>query len=40
MIGIYDPAIIRNGNQLVDFQKEAFIKIGYHLIIFFICLYL
>ena len=40
MIGIYDPAIIRNGNQLVDFQKEAFIKIGCHLIIFFICLYL
>ena len=40
MIGIYDPTTIRNGKQLVGFQKEAFAKIGFHLVVFFISLYL
>ncbi|XP_019864253.1 PREDICTED: uncharacterized protein LOC100638501 [Amphimedon queenslandica] len=38
-IGLYDATVIRNGNQLINFQKESFVKIGYHLIIFFASLY-
>ena len=38
-MGVYDPTEIRNRGMLLRFQKEAFIKIGYHLIVFFILLY-
>eukprot|EP00731_Ephydatia_muelleri_P027693 Em0019g566a len=38
-MGIYDPTEIRNRGTLSKFQKEAFIKFGYHLVIFFITLY-
>lgn len=38
-IGLYDATVIRNGDHLVNFQKESFVKIGYHLIIFFASLY-
>lgn len=38
-IGVYDPTEIRNRGALGRFQKEAFIKIGVHLVGFFISLY-
>ena len=38
-MGIYDPTDIRNRGMLTYFQKEAFVKIAYNLIIFFISLY-
>lgn len=38
-MGIYDPTEIRNRGLLSRFQKEAFVKIAYHLITFFIALY-
>ena len=38
-IGIYDPTEIRNRGALSRFQKETFIKIGVHLVTFFISLY-
>lgn len=38
-MGIYDPTEIRNRGTLSKFQKEAFIKFGYHLVIFFVTLY-
>ena len=38
-MGLYDPTEIRNRGMLLRFQKEAFVKVGYHLLIFFILLY-
>lgn len=38
-MGMYDPTEIRNRGMLLRFQKEAFVKIGYHLVVFFILLY-
>ena len=38
-LGIYDPTEIRNRGMLARFQKEALVKIGYHVIVFFISLY-
>lgn len=38
-MGIYDPTEIRNRGKLSGFQKEAFVKIAYHLVTFFIALY-
>ena len=38
-IGLYDATVIRNGDHLINFQKESFVKIGWHLIIFFASLY-
>ena len=38
-IGVYDPTEIRNRGALGRFQKETFVKIGVHLVVFFISLY-
>jgi len=38
-MGVFDPTEIRNRGLLTYFQKEAFVKIGYHLVVFFISLY-
>lgn len=38
-MGVYDPTEIRNRGLLLCFQKEAFIKTGYHLVTFFVSLY-
>ena len=38
-LGVYDPTEIRNRGMLTNFTREAFIKIGYHLVMFFISLY-
>ncbi|CAI8039368.1 Protein cornichon homolog 4 [Geodia barretti] len=38
-MGMYDPTEIRNRGMLLRFQKEAFIKVGYHLVVFFVLLY-
>ena len=31
-IGLYDPTVIRNRGHIAQFQREAYIKCGYHLI--------
>lgn len=38
-LGVYDATEIRNRGMLTNFTREAFIKIGYHLVMFFISLY-
>ncbi|XP_046848447.1 protein cornichon homolog 4-like [Xenia sp. Carnegie-2017] len=38
-MGIYDPAEIHNRSELKGFLKEAMVKLGFHLISFFIYLY-
>ncbi|KAI0215212.1 cornichon-like protein 4 [Lamellibrachia satsuma] len=38
-IGVYDPAEIHNRNQLKGYMQEAMVKLGYHLIFFFVYLY-
>ena len=38
-MGVYDPTEIRNRGLLARFQKEAFVKIAFHLITFFVALY-
>ena len=38
-VGIYDPAEIHNRSELKGFLKEAMIKLGFHLISFFLYLY-
>ena len=37
--GIYDPAEIHNRSELKGFLKEAMVKLGFHLISFFLYLY-
>ena len=38
-VGIYDPAEIHNRSELKGFLKEAMVKLGFHLISFFLYLY-
>ena len=38
-LGVFDPTEIRNRGMLSKLQTEAFLKIGYHLVVFFISLY-
>ena len=38
-LGLYDPAEIHNRNELRSFLKEAMVKLGYHLVFFFLYLY-
>ena len=38
-MGMYDPAEIRNKGKLQTATRETFIKLGYHLCMFFIYLY-
>ena len=38
-MGMYDPTEIRNRGKLQHATKETFIKLGYHLVMFFIYLY-
>jgi len=38
-LGYYDPAEIHNRGQLKSYLKETMIKLGYHLVSFFILLY-
>ena len=38
-IGVYDPAEIHNRNQLKGYMQEAMVKLGYHLVFFFVYLY-
>uniref|UniRef100_A0A672G2P0 Cornichon family AMPA receptor auxiliary protein 4 n=1 Tax=Salarias fasciatus TaxID=181472 RepID=A0A672G2P0_SALFA len=38
-MGVYDPTEIHNRGQLKSHMKEAMIKLGYHLLCFFIYLY-
>ena len=38
-IGVYDPAEIHNRHTLKGHMNVAMIKLGYHLIFFFIYLY-
>ena len=38
-MGMYDPTEIRNRGKLQTATKETFIKLGYHLCMFFIYLY-
>jgi hypothetical protein len=38
-MGVYHPTEIRNRGTLLRFQKGAFVKVGYHLVEFFILLY-
>ncbi|XP_062502700.1 protein cornichon homolog 4-like [Corticium candelabrum] len=37
--GRYDPTEIHNRNVLRNFQKEAFVKLAWYLILFFVYLY-
>nr|XP_020470476.1 protein cornichon homolog 4 isoform X2 [Monopterus albus] len=37
--GVFDPTEIHNRGQLKSHMKEAMIKLGYHLLCFFIYLY-
>ena len=38
-VGIYDPAEIHNRSELKGFLKESMVKLGFHLISFFLYLY-
>ncbi|XP_020603433.1 protein cornichon homolog 4-like isoform X2 [Orbicella faveolata] len=38
-LGLYDPAEIHNRHELKAFLKEAMIKLGFHLVFFFLYLY-
>lgn len=38
-MGVFDPTEIHNRGQLKSHMKEAMIKLGYHLLCFFIYLY-
>lgn len=38
-MGVFDPTEIHNRGQLKAHMKEAMIKLGYHLLCFFIYLY-
>jgi hypothetical protein len=38
-VGLYDPTVIRNRGLLRQFQREAYVKIGYHLIECFVLIY-
>jgi hypothetical protein len=38
-IGLYDPAEIHNRHQLKSYMTQCMIKLGYHLIFFFLYLY-
>ena len=38
-VGLYDPAEIHNRHELKGFLKEAMIKLGFHLVFFFLYLY-
>ncbi|XP_016429719.1 protein cornichon homolog 4-like [Sinocyclocheilus rhinocerous] len=38
-MGVYDPTEIHNRGQLKSHMKEAMIKLGFHLLCFFIYLY-
>lgn len=38
-VGLYDPAEIHNRHELKLFLKEAMIKLGFHLVFFFLYLY-
>ncbi|XP_064622725.1 protein cornichon homolog 4-like [Lineus longissimus] len=38
-IGVYDPAEIHNRQLLKGYMKEAMVKLGWHLLFFFIFLY-
>ncbi|KAK2149302.1 hypothetical protein LSH36_455g00010 [Paralvinella palmiformis] len=38
-IGMYDPAEIHNRQLLKGYMRENIIKLGYHLLFFFIYLY-
>ena len=38
-LGLYDPAEIHNRHELKAFVKEAMIKLGFHLVFFFLYLY-
>lgn len=38
-VGVYDPAEIHNRHELKGFIKEAMIKLGFHLLFFFLYLY-
>jgi hypothetical protein len=38
-MGVFDPTEIHNRGQLKSHMKEAMIKLGFHLLCFFIYLY-
>ncbi|EDO40261.1 predicted protein [Nematostella vectensis] len=38
-LGLYDPAEIHNRSQLKGFLKESMVKMGFHLVFFFLYLY-
>ncbi|XP_047212103.1 protein cornichon homolog 4 isoform X3 [Girardinichthys multiradiatus] len=38
-MGVFDPTEIHNRGLLKSYMKEAMIKLGYHLLCFFIYLY-
>ena len=38
-LGLYDPTEIHNRHELKAFLKEAMIKLGFHLVFFFLYLY-
>ncbi|XP_043543316.1 protein cornichon homolog 4 [Chiloscyllium plagiosum] len=38
-VGVFDPTEIHNRGQLKTHMKEAMIKLGFHLLCFFIYLY-
>ena len=38
-VGLYDPAEIYNRHELRWFLKEAMVKLGFHVVFFFLYLY-
>ena len=38
-VGLYDPAEIHNRSLLKFFLKESMVKLGFHLVFFFLYLY-
>lgn len=38
-VGVYDPTEIHNRSNLRSFQRDCYIKLGFHLLCFFVYLY-